>query len=81
MIEAVIDTYRRERGAGERFIDTVRRLGLAPFKRRGRRGAPHHRPRAADESRHMKFIDPQRPWHASAAKTARCRTPDAVPAC
>ena len=33
VIEAVIDTYRAERdGAGERFITTVRRVGLEPFK-------------------------------------------------
>ena len=31
-IEAVITTYRRERRAGERFIDSVRRLGTAPFR-------------------------------------------------
>jgi sulfite reductase (NADPH) hemoprotein beta-component len=31
-VEAVIETYRRERDAGERFIDTVRRLGVAPFR-------------------------------------------------
>jgi sulfite reductase (NADPH) hemoprotein beta-component len=31
-IEAVIATYRRERIAGERFIDSVRRLGVAPFR-------------------------------------------------
>ena len=31
-IEAVIVTYRRERAAGERFIDSVRRLGTAPFR-------------------------------------------------
>ena len=32
-IEAVIDTYLAQRsGAGERFIDTVKRLGLDPFK-------------------------------------------------
>ncbi len=31
-IEAVIATYRRERAAGERFIDSVRRLGVAPFR-------------------------------------------------
>lgn len=31
-VEAVIDTYRRERAAAERFIDTVRRLGVAPFR-------------------------------------------------
>ena len=31
-IEAVIATYRRERAAGERFIDSVRRLGTLPFR-------------------------------------------------
>ena len=32
-VEAVIDTYRTQRsGAAERFIDTVRRIGLDPFK-------------------------------------------------
>ena len=31
-IEAVILTYRRERTAGERFIDSVRRLGTVPFR-------------------------------------------------
>ena len=32
VIEAVIDTYRDQRAANERFIDTVKRLGLDPFK-------------------------------------------------
>jgi len=32
VLEAVIDTYRRERLAGERFIDTARRLGTPPFR-------------------------------------------------
>ena len=32
VIEALVNTYRRERGAGERFIETVRRVGPAPFK-------------------------------------------------
>ncbi|MEO7150614.1 MAG: nitrite/sulfite reductase, partial [Burkholderiaceae bacterium] len=31
-IEAVIDTYRERRAANEHFIDTVKRLGLDPFK-------------------------------------------------
>ncbi len=31
-IEAVIDTYRGQRAANERFIDTVKRVGLDPFK-------------------------------------------------
>ena len=33
VVEAVIDTYRAQRtAAGERFIDTVKRIGLDPFK-------------------------------------------------
>jgi sulfite reductase (NADPH) hemoprotein beta-component len=33
VIEALIDTYRRQRlGSGERFIDTLRRVGPAAFK-------------------------------------------------
>ncbi len=31
-IEAVLDTFARERQAGERFIDALKRLGLDPFK-------------------------------------------------
>jgi sulfite reductase (NADPH) hemoprotein beta-component len=41
VLEALIDVYRRERSAGERFIDTVRRIGPAPFKT------------AADAQRHL----------------------------
>ena len=41
VIEAVIDTYLAQRRAGERFIDAVRRLGIAPFKA------------AADAQRHI----------------------------
>ena len=32
VIEALIDTYRAEREAGERFIDTVRRIGVPPLR-------------------------------------------------
>ncbi|WP_422016507.1 nitrite/sulfite reductase [Roseateles sp.] len=31
-IEAVLNTYQRDRLSGERFIDAVKRLGLDPFK-------------------------------------------------
>jgi sulfite reductase (NADPH) hemoprotein beta-component len=31
-VETILDTYRARRGEGERFIDVVRRLGVAPFK-------------------------------------------------
>ena len=44
VIEAVIDTYRAHRLAAERFIDTVRRIGLPPFKA------------AADAQRHLTAI-------------------------
>ncbi len=32
VLEAVIDTYRRERASGERFVDTARRVGTQPFR-------------------------------------------------
>jgi sulfite reductase (NADPH) hemoprotein beta-component len=32
VMEAVIDTYRAQRAGGELFIDTVKRVGLDPFK-------------------------------------------------
>jgi sulfite reductase (NADPH) hemoprotein beta-component len=32
VIEAVLDTYRAERRGRETFIDTLRRVGLDPFK-------------------------------------------------
>ena len=41
VIEAVVDTFRAQRLAGERFIDTVHRIGLPPFKA------------AADAQRHL----------------------------
>jgi sulfite reductase (NADPH) hemoprotein beta-component len=41
VIEALITTYKRERQAAERFVDTVKRIGLAPFKQ------------AADAERHL----------------------------
>ena len=32
VIEAVLDTYRAHRAASEKFIDTVKRIGMEPFK-------------------------------------------------
>jgi sulfite reductase (NADPH) hemoprotein beta-component len=32
VIEALIDVFQRERRGGERFVDTARRLGAAPFR-------------------------------------------------
>jgi sulfite reductase (NADPH) hemoprotein beta-component len=31
-VDALVDTYMRERAPGERFVDTYRRVGLPPFK-------------------------------------------------
>ena len=38
-IERIVEVYRLERADGERFIDTIRRIGLEPFKERAY--APH----------------------------------------
>ena len=32
VIEAVVETYRSQRAAAEKFVDTVKRIGLDPFK-------------------------------------------------
>ena len=32
VIEALVDVYRQQRAAGELFIDTVRRVGIAPLR-------------------------------------------------
>lgn len=47
VIEAILDTYRRLRLSGEFFIDTYRRVGIAPFKEAGQ--AARH-PQAAIDS-------------------------------
>ena len=31
-VETIVDTYVEERGEGERFLDTYRRIGMSPFK-------------------------------------------------
>src|SRR5437016_1136694 len=33
-IERIVEVYRLERAGGERFIDTIRRIGIEPFKER-----------------------------------------------
>ena len=38
-IERIVEVYRLERADGERFIDTIRRIGIEPFKERAY--APH----------------------------------------
>ena len=32
VVDALVETYRRERAPGERFVDTYRRIGVTPFK-------------------------------------------------
>jgi sulfite reductase (NADPH) hemoprotein beta-component len=32
VVEALVDTYRAQRAAGELFVDTVRRIGIAPLR-------------------------------------------------
>jgi len=32
VIEALVDVYRAQRASGERFVDTVRRIGIAPLR-------------------------------------------------
>jgi len=33
VIQALIETYREQRAANERFVDTARRIGVAPFRK------------------------------------------------
>ena len=33
-VESLVDVYLKERNTGERFLDTYRRVGQAPFKDR-----------------------------------------------
>ena len=33
VIQALIETYREQRAANERFVDTARRIGIAPFRK------------------------------------------------
>ncbi|HEY1961113.1 MAG TPA: nitrite/sulfite reductase [Rhizomicrobium sp.] len=40
-VERVVDAYLEERERGERFLDTVRRIGIAPFKTRAYAGDSH----------------------------------------
>ena len=47
VIEAVLSTYRDLRESGETFQNTVRRLGIEPFKEAGK-AARHPAPEMAD---------------------------------
>jgi sulfite reductase (NADPH) hemoprotein beta-component len=38
----VVDTYLEKREGDERFLDTVRRIGLEPFKERAYAGWAFH---------------------------------------
>jgi sulfite reductase (NADPH) hemoprotein beta-component len=50
VIERLIVTYLDVRHAGERFIDTVLRLGHTPF-----RGAAYHHPQSHEEYRRVRY--------------------------
>ncbi|MGD0864307.1 MAG: nitrite/sulfite reductase [Rhizomicrobium sp.] len=41
-VERVVDTYLEKREGSERFLDTVRRVGLEPFKERAYAGWAYH---------------------------------------
>ena len=61
-IEAVIETYRAQRAANERFIDTVRRIGIEPFKAPPTRcAAARRKPPERAENRHEVHRHPQGP--------------------
>ena len=64
-VEAVIETYKAQRAANERFIDTVRRIGIEPFKAPGQCGAAQHSasPLSGGEP-HAIHRHPQDRWHA-----------------
>jgi len=47
VIETVLDTYRRERQSDERFIATLRRVGVEPFKQAAHQ-ARHHQEAQAE---------------------------------
>jgi len=44
VIEALVNVYVEQRTASERFIDTVTRIGLEPFKQRAYLGREKHKP-------------------------------------
>ena len=48
VIEALIDVYRENRGDSERFIDTLQRIGIEPFKTRAYAGRDRRRPAKVD---------------------------------
>jgi sulfite reductase (NADPH) hemoprotein beta-component len=51
VIEALVNVYVEQRSASERFIDTVARIGLEPFKQRAYAGREKHRvARSADDT-------------------------------
>ncbi|WP_263772691.1 nitrite/sulfite reductase [Propionivibrio soli] len=49
VVEALIGVYLEQRSPTERFIDTVRRLGITPFKERAYAGRETRRPVASAE--------------------------------
>ena len=50
VIEALIDVYRENRGDSERFIDTLQRIGIEPFKARAYAGRDRRRVAKVDSN-------------------------------
>lgn len=50
VIEALIDVYRENRGDSERFIDTLQRIGIEPFKARAYAGRDRRRAAKVDSN-------------------------------
>ena len=51
VIEALVNVYVEQRTASERFIDTVARIGLEPFKQRAYAGREKHKPGRSAENK------------------------------
>ncbi|WP_300450017.1 nitrite/sulfite reductase [Accumulibacter sp.] len=56
VIEALIDVYRENRSASERFIDTLQRIGSEPFKARAYAGRDRRRVAQVD-SKEKELVD------------------------
>ncbi|HRK56637.1 MAG TPA: nitrite/sulfite reductase [Burkholderiaceae bacterium] len=56
----LLETYVRERIEGERFIDTVLRIGIAPFKDHVYQGSIHAHERAPDRVNDTRAATPKR---------------------
>lgn len=60
VIGRLLETYVRERVEGERFIDTVLRIGIAPFKDHVYQGSVHAHERSPDRVNDTRAATPKR---------------------